>query len=90
MLPDLHQKTEVFPIRSVVETETTSYQNCAVHGAAGEEKSNFSDDIKSEVKHVTVFCFAFLQRFVFFVRLKIEMPDMAGAYPKQRSRGTEY
>lgn len=87
MLPDLHQKKEIFQIRSA---ETTSYQNSAIHGAAGEEKSNFSDDIKSEVKHVTVFCFAFLQRFVFFVRLKIEMPDMAGAYPKQRSRGTEY
>lgn len=87
MLPDLHQKTEIFQIRSA---ETTSYQNCAVHGAAGEEKSNFSGNIKSEAKHITVFCFAFLQRFVFLVSLKIEMPDKAGAYPKQRSRGTEY
>lgn len=87
MLPDLHQKTEIFQIRRA---ETTSYQNSAVYGALGEEKSNFSDDIKSEAKHVTVFYFAFLQRFVFLVSLKIEMPDMAGAYPKQRSRGTEY
>ena len=36
--PDLHQKTEIFQIRSA---ETTSYQNSAVYGA-GEEKSNSS------------------------------------------------
>lgn len=86
MLLDLHQKTEIFQIRRA---ETTSYQNSAVYGA-GEEKSNSSGNIKSEAKHITVFCFAFLQRFVFLVSLKIEMPDKAGAYPKQRSRGTEY
>ncbi len=38
-IPDLHQKKEIFQIRSA---ETTSYQNCAVHGAVGEEKSNSS------------------------------------------------
>lgn len=58
--------------------------------AVGVKKSNFSGNIKSEAKHNYVFFFAFLQRFVFLVLLKIEMPDMAGAYPKQRSRGTEY
>lgn len=68
MLPDLHQKTEIFQIRSA---ETTSYQNSAVYGAAGEEKSNFSDDIKSEVKHVTVFCFAFCSVLSFSCYLKL-------------------
>lgn len=39
MLPDLHQKTEVFPIRSVVETETTSYQNTAIYGVIDDEEN---------------------------------------------------
>lgn len=53
-------------------------------------KTSYSGKMKSETKHTIVFCLAFLQRFVFFVSLKIEMPDKAGAYPKQRSRGTKY
>ena len=39
MLLDLHQKTEVFPIRSVVETETTSYQNTAIYGVIDDEEN---------------------------------------------------